>query len=151
MTTTSTLVVPPRGLATASGFRQVIVPPPLVDEAAERRAAFQKLGKYLDDLDIAHNDILVLKYIPQKIGSLLTGADTQREQRWQSKCGLVLKYGPAAKGDGFKYETGDWVFFRASDGVEMGVKCENDPNIAMCLILSPAHVIGKTSNPDLIW
>lgn len=145
------LEVPQRGLVTAQGFHPVKPVSPLVDAHAERAQAFAKLGRFLDDVEIAYNDILVLKYIPEKIGNLHTGAPTQNEQRWQNKCGLVLRYGPTAKADGFKYEIGDWVYYRPNDGQEIGLKCENDPRIALCLILSPAHIIGRIANPDLIW
>lgn len=145
------LSVPQRGLVTAQGFKATPVTPPLADPVAERNAAMLALGKYLDGIEIAYNDILVAKYIPEKIGSLLTGAPTQTEQRWQNKCGLVLKFGPTAAEDGFKYEVGDWVYYRPSDGQEVGLKCENDSKIMHCLILSPAHIIGRLANPDLIW
>jgi hypothetical protein len=138
-------------LVTPQGLHVIKQPPKLVDEAAERKDILAKLGTYLDMVDIAYNDILVLKYIPEKIGSLQAAAETQNEQRWQNKCGLVLKYGPTAKDDGFKYEAGDWVYYRPNDGQEIALKCENDPRMAICLILSPAHVIGRVSNPDLIW
>lgn len=146
------LSVPQRGLALPGGFRPVEpVLAPLVDANAERKKSFEKIGDYLDGIDLAYNDILVLKYIPEKIGGLMTAESTQKEQRYQNKCGLVLKYGPTAKDDGFKYEAGDWIFYRPSDGQEIGIKCKNDPRVAMCLILSPAHVIGRVTNPDLLW
>lgn len=148
----SGLAVPTRGLVTAQGFKPIEPPKPkLVDAAAEAKESFEKLGAYLDMVEIAYNDIIVLKYIPTKIGSFETAAPTQNEQRWQNKCGLVLKYGPKAKEDGFLYDVGDWVYYRPSDGQEIGLKCENDPRIAVCLILSPAHVIGRVNNPDLLW
>lgn len=147
-----TLLTPQRGLHMPGGFRPAEPTlSPMVDPQVEANIAFDKIGDYLDGIEIAYNDILVLKYIPEKIGSFLTGAPTQNEQRWQNKCGLVLKCGPTAKDDGFKYEARDWVFYRPSDGQEIGIKCKNDPRIALCLILSPAHVIGKIANPDLIW
>jgi len=45
----------------------------------------------------------------------------------------------------------DWVYYRSSDGFEFGLRCQNDPNVIHALILSPAHIIGRVSNPDLIW
>ena len=145
------LMTPQPGLLTAAGFRPAKpAQPPLVDAEQERQLSFAKLGKHLDEIEIAYNDILVLKYIPEKIGSLLAGQPTQNEQRWQNKCGLVLKYGPTAEQDGFKYAVGDWVFYRPSDGQEIGIKCHDDVRVAICLILSPAHIIGRVSNPDLV-
>lgn len=146
------LSVPQRGLVTGQGFKPLIsVAPPLCDASAERERVFSKIGRYLDMVKIAHNDILVGKYVPEKTGSLLTASETQNEARWQSKCGLVLKYGPKSKDDGFLYDVGDWVYYRPSDGVELGLKCENDRVIVHCLILSPAHVIGSVDNPDILW
>jgi hypothetical protein len=148
------LTAPPRGLVTAAGFHVVPpapVVPKLVDAREEYDRARREIGSYLDGVELAYNDILVLKYIPDKIGSVHTSSETQTEHRWQNKCGCVLAYGPTAKEDGFLYEAGDWVFYRPSDGQEIGLRCENAPNIALCLLLSPAHIIGKVTNPDLIW
>lgn len=145
------LSVPHRGLVTASGFKPVTPKHQLVDPKVEAASAFHKLGSFLDAVEIAYNDILVAKYVPEMIGSLIAAEQTQKEQRWQGKCGLVLKFGPTAEEDGFKYEVGDWVWFRYSDGHEIGLKCENDPQVMNCMILSPAHIIGRISNPDLLW
>jgi|SRR5215472_5167652 len=138
---------------TAGGFRPVTMPEKILcDQKLERDKAFAHIGSFLDGIELAYNDILVGKYIPEKIGRLLASEQTQQESRWQSKVGLVLKYGPTAKEDGFKYEVGDWVFYRASDGYEIGVVNENAPKPwTPSLILSPAHIIGKLSNPDLLW
>jgi hypothetical protein len=148
------LTVPSPGLLTPGGFKPVRPAglALLCDEKRERDIAFQQIGKFLDGIDIAYNDILVAKYIPEKIGTLLASPETQREQRWQNKVGMVLKYGPTAKQDGFKYEVGDWVFYRSQDGCEIGVKNEDAPKpFTIALLLSPAHIIGKLANPDLLW
>lgn len=145
------LSVPQRGLVTSQGFQPVQPKHYMVDPKVEAAKEFKRLGSFLDGVEIAYNDILVAKYVPSMIGSLIAAEKTQQEQRWQGKCGLVLKFGPTAADDGFKYEVGDWVYYRSSDGSEIGIKCENDPQIMMCLILSPAHVIGRVSNPDLLW
>lgn len=145
------LAIPTQGLLTPQGFRQVGVTPALCDAVAESKRVFQTIGTYLGLIEIAHNDILVAKYIPEKLGNLVMSSETKNEQRWQNKCGLVLKYGPMAKEDGFKYDAGDWVFYRTSDGEEIDVKCENDAMMAHCLYLSPAHIVGRVLNPDVIW
>ncbi len=145
------LQLPSKGLLTAGGFRPAAPIVILCDAKREAEKAFHQIGKFLAGFRIAYNDILVAKYIPEKIGSFLASAETQREQRWQNKCGLVLKYGPTAKQDGFKYEVGDWVYYRSSDGHEVGIRNENalDP-YTLALLLSPAHIIGDLDNPDLI-
>lgn len=145
------LTLPQPGLQTLHGFRPLPIKL-LCDEKLERDKAFKQIGQFLTGIEIAYNDILVGKYIPEKIGTLLASHETQREQRWQNKVGLVLKYGPTAKEDGFKYEVGDWVFYRVHDGSEIGIKNENAAQpFTIGLILSPEHIIGKLSNPDLLW
>ncbi len=93
-------------------------------------AILDKIGN-LDGFDIMGYNVLVALYVkPNKTkGGILLSDQTIGEDRFQGKCGLVLKKGPLA----FKYQgqyafegpapnIGDWIFMRAADGWDLDLK-----------------------------
>lgn len=108
---------------------------------------------------VMFNRILVAKYIRpsvKKIGSImLPESRTDKEADgdiWQGKVGLVVAMGPQAYVDdettkfhGQRVEVGDWVWFRAADGMACQV------NKQMCWVLQEPNIIGKVPHPDYVW
>lgn len=76
------------------------------------------------------------------------------EYRWQSKVGLVLTVGPLAFQDsadgrvvfsGMKVQPGDWVVYRASDGLQMML---DEHHVR---VLDDVHVLGIIPEPDRVY
>lgn len=117
----------------------------------------QKITSSVGDLnkvEVFNNQILVGVYIrPQKTKSGIYLSDkTTDEDRFQSKVGLLLKHGPNAfepteEGyfQGVKFNVGDWLVFRPSDGWNITV------NGVLCRILSDTQVRGRVQSPDDVW
>jgi co-chaperonin GroES (HSP10) len=117
----------------------------------------KKLADEVGDIsavELFQNQILVAVYIrPQKTKSGLYLSDkTTDEDRYQSKVGLLLKAGPRAfepDGSGWfeneRFETGDWLVFRPSDGWAITV------NGVLCRILQDVQVRGRVDAPDRVW
>lgn len=81
-------------------------------------------------------------------------ASTLAEYRWQGKIGLVMAVGPLAfrdSGDGrfifdgMKAEVGDWICYRASDGLQMMIDAHH------FRVLDDVHVIGVIPQPDRVY
>ncbi len=81
-------------------------------------------------------------------------ASTLNEFKWQGKIGLVMAVGPLAfrdSGDGrfvfdgMKAAIGDWVCYRASDGLQMML----DDNHMR--VLDDVHVIAVVEGPDRVY
>lgn len=79
---------------------------------------------------------------------------TSDEYKWQGKIGLVLATGPGAfkdsadgrvRFDGLKADVGDWVVYRASDGIQMMLDKFH------ARVLHDVHVIGTITEPDRIY
>ena len=124
-------------------------------------ALLEKVGD-ISGVDIFGSDILVAIYRrPEKTKSGLYLADTTRsEDRWQSKCFLVLKMGPTAymdaEGNKFRdIKEGDWVVARCSDGWEItlntlrtGISTEDTVS---CRIFKDASICARVQDPDFIY
>ena len=117
-----------------------------------KQALTDALGD-LSNVEISANNVLVAVYIrpnQTKSGIFLTDRATD-EDRWQGKVGLVVKTGPKAfdaecmELTGAKYDVGDWVFFRASDGWSLNV------NGVLCRVLQDTRIVGKTASCDDVW
>jgi hypothetical protein len=126
---------------------QYITTPDLKD------AILDKLGN-LDGFEVLGYNVLVALYVkPGKTkGGILLTDSAIGEDRFQGKCGLVLKKGPLAfKYQGqFAYEgeapnIGDWIFMRAADGWDLDLK-----GIA-CRMVDSDLIKGIVSDPTLIY
>ena len=103
--------------------------------------------------------VLVATYIqPEETrGGIILPDRTLAEDRFQGKIGLVVAKGPLAfvddeyaKFGGKNVEIGDWVSYRASDGMEMFVVDENGGGTP-CRILQDQNIICKVSDPSAIY
>lgn len=133
----------------------------LDDEQVTRDAVEDLLGD-IDDIEVEHNWVLVVKHIRKVVARGLHAAPTtEMEDRWQGKVGLILKKGPAAFQDdkdqrinfhGFNPEPGEWVIFRNSDGwdVEVGHRKERFGYLS-CRLIQDAFIVGRTKYPGRIY
>ena len=129
------------------------MPPMIMDHETDPKIALQNSVGDLSNIEIFNTQVLVAVYIrPQKTksGIFLTDKTTD-EDRFQSKVGLILKKGESAfEEDGtwfknIKFNDGDWVVFRPSDGWSITV------NGVLCRILDDIHVKGRINTPDWVW
>ena len=71
------------------------------------------------------------------------------EDIYQGKIGLVIKTGPTAFRDVDWFQesvsVGDWVWFRASNGIAMKF------NEVDCRFMEDIRIEGKVTEPDTVW
>lgn len=116
----------------------------------------EDLKKRIGDLSclrLSGAQVLVATYIRperKKSGIILT-SNVREEDKFQGKCGLVLKTGPLAykateKLDfgGYEAKIGDWVWYRPMDGYALSV------NGVHCRVLDDVEIKGDIDNPDII-
>lgn len=92
-----------------------------------REVIWNSVGKDLEGVEPFNQMVLVANYIrpaTRTASGLEIAEEAVEEDRFQGKCGLVLKLGPRAFVDdgpvkfyGQTVEVGDWVVYRASDGL----------------------------------
>ena len=126
-----------------------------------KQAILDRVGD-LSGIEVFGSDVLVAIYRrPEKTKSGIILADTTRsEDRWQSKCFLVLKLGPTAymDDDGNRFrdiKEGDWIVFRPSDGWRVTLNTlqgnYSKEDIVDCRIVSDASVRMRVFDPDSIY
>lgn len=107
----------------------------------------------LEGLRLSGAQILVATYIrpERKKSGLILTAKVREEDKFQGKCGLVLKRGPLAyksteKLDfgGYEAKVGDWVWYRPMDGYALSV------NGVHCRVLDDVEIKGDIDHPDII-
>jgi hypothetical protein len=125
--------------------------------AADPRPTILDAVGELEDLELFHNRVLVYVYKRPNEATLggktfFLADKTVGEDEFQGIVGLVLKKGPAAFKDddrnnfyGCNVERGDWVFFRASDGIRMLV------NGQLCRRIEDVHIEGRIPHPDYVY
>ena len=116
----------------------------------------------IDDIEVEHNWVLVVKHIRQVVArGVIAAPASEIEDRWQGKVGLILKKGPAAFQDdkdqrinfhGFNPDIGDWVIFRNSDGwdVDLGHRKGRIAYLS-CRFIQDAFIVGRTKYPGRIY
>ena len=133
--------------------------PPRIDSVVAAQKIWDLLGDTLDSIAIFHNQILVAKFSPEKVGSLFRADQSKNEDRWQSKVGLVLKKGPMAfvdddstKFHGQNVKLGQWVFYRSGDGYDADITPNGwSGDRIPCRMLEEAHIKGVLKTPDLVY
>lgn len=107
----------------------------------------------LDCLRLSGAQILVATYIrpERKKSGLILTSNVREEDKFQGKCGLVLKRGPLAykateKLDfgGYEAKVGDWVWYRPMDGYALSV------NGVHCRVLDDVEIKGDIDHPDVV-
>lgn len=155
---TAQMVSLPEGLfidaSTGKPIVSAVKAPPLDREDKLRDALLEVLGD-LDDLEMAYNDVLVCRYIRDKVSEHLVAApDTKNDDHWQGVVSMVVKVGPRAFVDddqnkfyGFSVKRGDWVLHRHSDGWNKGVRGVEIYSSLPCRMLQDAHIRAKVRYP----
>lgn len=121
-----------------------------------------KIGnRMLSLVDVKMNQILVAVWERPKTRTLGNGAvihlpdsaDLVTEQKYQGKTGLVLKLGPRAfesdqnvtYDDADRVDVGDWVVFRAGEGMRLGLQgCE-------CILTTERGIKMRVPYPDMVY
>lgn len=103
-------------------------------------------------------NIMVAKWIRRTAGSLVTSEQTQKEDGFQSKVGLVLKVGPLAfKNDdrhdwaGFVPKVGDWVLYHYSDGNDFDYQIKGSFDRVKCKMITEGDVQAILPRPDFAY
>jgi co-chaperonin GroES (HSP10) len=128
----------------------------LIHNEAPALAIWRELGDALDGFDIAAQGVLVATYLrPDDIktaGGVLVPHAAVKDDAYQSKVGLVVKLGRRAfendehvQWHGYKCDVGDWVAFRASDGMKMEI------NGVHCRLISDVHLKMKIPHADAVY
>lgn len=133
--------------------------PAIVNEIAEsdlpsKKALLKALGDIKDEAEVFHSQVLVVGYIhPAKTkGGIITTDNARAEDQWQGTIGLVIKLGPGAFKDdsvakfhGKKLKEGDWVMYRAADGVSLHIRG------VPCKLFQDTNILMRVSDPILYW
>ena len=136
----------------------LIVPEPY-NEAEEFKKKIWQHFDELNELEVFHNQLIVVKFIRTKVSASIYAANsTQTEDKWQGKVGLVIKLGPSAFVDepgfsfhGTKAAVGDWVIYRNTDGYDMDYKAEGAVEKINLRWIEDAQIKGRTTRPQAIW
>lgn len=123
----------------------------------------QKILKELGDvsrLDVTNINVLTAVYIRPN-SKKIEGTDKRLwvpdsvplEDRYQGKVGLIVKTGPLAFDptasrwgfDRQRFDLGDWVVFRPSDGWSITI------NGVLCRMLEDNLIKGRIPRPDMAW
>jgi co-chaperonin GroES (HSP10) len=130
-----------------------------LDQAAERRALFDKLGD-LSEFRVTMNRILLAVWVRPNTRQLANGAvfhlpDSHvDEDKWQGVSALVVKMGPQAfESDASvqftpddRCDVGDWVLFRKGEGFRVQV------NGHECIMLdSERGIKAVIPRPDVVY
>lgn len=120
------------------------------------------VGSDLQQVELWGHSVLVGIYIRPathvQVGAakLEIAPEAVDEDRYQGKIGMVLLCGPRAFQDnerdypqrlfsGLKAEPGDWVVFRASDGLKMMIGDHE------CRCIPDINIRAKISHPDAVF
>lgn len=129
----------------------------VIDPGAERQKIVDAIGD-VSDVVIMGNRILVAKFIREKDGSIIVSEQTQKEDEFQGKVGLVLGVGPLAykedtEGEwgGQTVKVGDWVMYRASSGIDFDLRPVGSPTRVKCKWLFEGQVDAVIPRPDFAY
>jgi co-chaperonin GroES (HSP10) len=121
---------------------------------------FKRVGD-LKWFNLRVNQILCAVYVrpDETAGGIILPDKVVDEDRWQGKCGLVIKMGPMAfvsdENTKFasddKLKIGDWVVFRASDGWQISLSGQYSKDVQLCRIFVESDIRGIIDRPDRIW
>ena len=131
----------------------------LVHAEAPAKAIWRDLGKGLEGFDIAAQGVLVATY-KRTAGVMTQGGieipqEVVKDDEFQSKTGLVVMLGRRAfvddehvKWHGFRCDPGDWIIFRASDGLKMQI---GGPGGVHCRLMADVYCKVKVPHADAVF
>lgn len=119
-----------------------------------KEAHLAALGNIKNQFHLLHSQVLVATYIQpaRSAGGIIMPDRKKDEDRFQGPVGLVIAMGAGAFKDdsiakfhGDKLKLHDWVFFRASDGLELFI------NQVPCRLFEDVSIKMVVQNPQLYW
>ncbi len=137
-------------------IKNAVAPASYLHEMAHEKDPKEVLTDQIGNLDclrLSGAQILVATYIrpERKRSGLILTSNVREEDKFQGKCGLVLKRGPLAykateKLDfgGYEAKVGDWVWYRPMDGYALSV------NGVHCRVLDDVEIKGDIDHPDVV-
>lgn len=110
----------------------------------------------LDDLEVLFQNVLIGLYVRpagvKTLGGIEIPEEAVKDDRYQTKVGLVLKVGHTAFIDadgvtffGFRAQPGEWVAYRPSDGLSMQIGRHQ------CRLIADVHIKMRIKHPDAIF
>lgn len=131
----------------------------LVHKEDPAAVIWRELGEDLNDFDIAAQGVLVATYKRPDdsvtSGGVIMPHHVVKDDEFQSKTGLVVKLGRRAFVDdehvqwnGYRCDIGDWVIFRASDGMKMGI---GGPGGVHVRLISDVFLKMKVPHADAVF
>lgn len=131
---------------------------PEIDAEEEKHKIMAKLEPLLGHVTLFGNRVLVAKWVPEKTGNIIRSPNAQREDKWQSKVGLVIAVGPLAFEDdaqndfrGLRAKPGDWVLYRYSDGADSDLVPPGTFDKVPAKIVADVEIQGVLARPDLFY
>ncbi len=131
----------------------------LVHAEEPAKAIWRELGTMLEGFDIAAQGVLVATYKrPDDVktsGNVILPHQVVKDDEFQSKTGLVVMLGRRAfeddehvKWHGFRCDVGDWVIFKASEGMKMLVGGGGGVH---CRLISDVYLKIKVPHADAVF
>lgn len=132
---------------------------PTFDPDEEREKIMSQIdAAELDQVEVFGARLMVAKWIRTKAGSIHMAQQTQREDGFQGKVGLVLKVGPLAFQDdanhdwcGLTVKPGDWVVYGHCDGHDFDFSPKGTFDRIPCKILDEANIQMIVPRPDFAY
>lgn len=136
---------------------------PKYDPKAEILA---KLGD-ISGIEIAQNEVLIAIYMrPEKTsGGIVLPHQNLKEDRYQGKCGLVVKIGSACRFTrknettgveyGLNIQLHDWIVVRPSDTWALDINSDIDAlqvqDFVQCRLAYDDQIRMRVTDPRMIW
>lgn len=137
-----------------------------INEYDPRRDILDKLGD-LSHIEIAQNEILLAIYMREEktSGGIVLPHQNLKEDRYQGKCGLVVKIGSACRFQRKDAQTGveyglniqlhDWVVVRPSDtwalDINSDMKALQIQDFVACRLVYDDQIRMRVADPRVIW
>ena len=128
------------------------------DPDEERRRIFAQFPD-VSTLKVFGPRLLVAKFIRDKLShNLAVAQNTQKEDKWQGKIGLVLAIGHLAFvsddrnnfGDD-NVAVGDWVLYEYGDGADADYQPPGTFEKVPCKFINDVDITGKVTRPDMFY
>ena len=139
------------------------MPASLMEHSEDPRAAILDRVGDISSVEVFGSDVLVALYMrPERTkGGIILSDATRDEDRWQGKCGLILKMGATAfcDEDGNKFrdiDVGDFVVFRPSDGWQVTLNSAKEgltskEAAVACRVVTDINIRMRVASPDSIY